>query len=89
LITEGPVIKTNILPADIIHPEEKASASVTDKEPARDALKNHMEETEKQIIAAALDECGGNVTRAAQKLGLSRKGLQLKMIKHNLRKREE
>ena len=89
LMTDGPVIKSNLLPPDIIHPEEKVSASAADKEPARDALKNHMEETEKQIIAAALDECDGNVTRAAQKLGLSRKGLQLKMIKHNLRKKEE
>jgi len=36
-----------------------------------------------------LDDCGGNVTRAAQQLGFSRKGLQLKMIKYNLRKRQE
>jgi DNA-binding protein Fis len=33
-----------------------------------------------------LDECDGNVTRAARQLGVSRKGLQLKMIKYNLRK---
>ncbi|MBP6916381.1 MAG: hypothetical protein KBB93_09805, partial [Syntrophaceae bacterium] len=33
-----------------------------------------------------LEEAGGNVTKAAQQLGLSRKGLQLKMIKYNLRK---
>jgi two-component system response regulator AtoC len=33
-----------------------------------------------------LNECGGNVTKAAAQLGLSRKGLQLKMIKYKLRK---
>ena len=33
-----------------------------------------------------LEECGGNVTRAAQQIGISRKGLQLKMIKYSLRK---
>jgi DNA-binding protein Fis len=33
-----------------------------------------------------LDECGGNVTKAAVHLGMSRKGLQLKMIKYELRK---
>jgi len=38
------------------------------------------------MLARCLEECGGNVTRAAQQLGLSRKGLQLKMIKYNLRK---
>jgi two-component system, NtrC family, response regulator AtoC len=89
LMTDGPVIKPQILPPDMVHPERDASAPATEKEPAQDALKSHLEKTEKQIIATALDECGGNVTRAAQKLGLSRKGLQLKMIKHNLRKREE
>jgi len=38
------------------------------------------------MLARCLEECGGNVTRASQQLGLSRKGLQLKMIKYNLRK---
>ena len=89
LMTDGSVIKPDILPPDIAGPEQNLSASAIVKEPVRDALKNHMEETEKQIIATCLDECDGNVTKAAQKLGLSRKGLQLKMIKHNLRKRGE
>mgnify|MGYP000695435756 CR=1 FL=1 len=48
--------------------------------PGRDVLKSHMGEMEKQIIARCLEECDGNVTRAAERLGLSRKGLQLKMI---------
>jgi DNA-binding NtrC family response regulator len=30
------------------------------------------------LIAQALDQCGGNMERAAQMLGLSRKGLFLK-----------
>lgn len=34
---------------------------------------------ERELIEKALEETGGNVTRAAEKLGLSRKGLQLKM----------
>jgi hypothetical protein len=33
----------------------------------------------------ALEETGGNVTRAAEKLGLSRKGLQLKIKELGLR----
>jgi len=38
------------------------------------------------MIIKCLEETGGNVTNAAKKMGLSRKGLQLKMIKYNLRK---
>ena len=49
-------------------------------------LKDQKEEIEKQVIVRVLGECGGNVTRAAAQLGLSRKGLQLKMIRYRLRK---
>jgi two-component system response regulator AtoC len=48
-----------------------------------------MEEMGRQIITRRLEECSGKVTRAAERLGLSRKGLQLKMIKHRLRRQEE
>ena len=37
-----------------------------------------VEHLERVLIAQALDHCGGNVERAAQMLGLSRKGLFLK-----------
>jgi len=56
------------------------------EKPFKDLMKSHMEEVEKQAIIQCLEECGGNVTKAAQRLGLSRKSLQLKMIKYNLRK---
>jgi len=76
-----------------IPPEWKSAAEVLSisqpagqKKPFKDFVKGHMEEVEKQSIIQCLDECGGNVTKAAQRLGLSRKGLQLKMIKYNLRK---
>jgi DNA-binding NtrC family response regulator len=62
------------------------SAKTGQKKPFKDFVKSHMEEVEKQTIVQCLEECGGNVTKAARRLGLSRKGLQLKMIKYNLRK---
>jgi DNA-binding protein Fis len=40
------------------------------------------------MIISVLEECGNNVTRAAKQLGLSRKGLQLKMMKYKLRRSE-
>jgi DNA-binding NtrC family response regulator len=76
-----------------IPPEWKSAAETISvsqrggqKKPFKDFVKGHMEEVEKQSIIQCLEEVGGNVTKAAQRLGLSRKGLQLKMIKYNLRK---
>jgi len=54
--------------------------------PMRERVKDQQEEIEKRAIATVLDECGGNVTKAAIQLEMSRKGLQLKMIKYDLRK---
>jgi len=44
------------------------------------------ESAERRLIRAALDATGGNVTRAAEKLGLSRRGLQLKMKMYGLQR---
>jgi DNA-binding NtrC family response regulator len=40
---------------------------------------------ERRMIRAAMDSTGGNVTRAAARLGLSRRGLQLKLKELGLR----
>ncbi len=79
LLADGPVITSDLIPPEILNNSHEV-------EPLQDVLKTHMEEMEKQIVTRCLEECEGNVTKTAQKLGLSRKGLQLKMIKHNLRK---
>jgi len=54
--------------------------------PFREIVKAQKEEIERQVIIRGLDECGGNVTKAATQLGLSRKGLQKIMIRYKLRK---
>jgi len=48
-------------------------------------MKEHLAEIERAAIASALDECGGNQTRAAQRLGISRRALIYKMEKHGLK----
>lgn len=63
-----------------------ASSGNEDKKPFKDFLRSHMEDVERQMIIRCLEESGSNVTKAAKKMGLSRKGLQIKMIKYNLRK---
>jgi transcriptional regulator with GAF, ATPase, and Fis domain len=37
------------------------------------------------MIADALHKTGGNVTRAARELGLTRRGLQLKLSRYDIR----
>ncbi|MBU2055510.1 MAG: sigma-54 dependent transcriptional regulator [Proteobacteria bacterium] len=89
LMAEGPLITMKLVPEEVVAAtgeNRRASADLPEEAAGRDVLKSHMEGMERQIIARCLEECGGNVTRAAERLGLSRKGLQLKMIKHNLRK---
>ncbi len=85
--------KTDMITMDEIPPEFRArldeasaTASISDPKPFKDFMRAHMENVEKQLIAKTLEEFEGNVTKAAKKMGLSRKGLQLKMIKYNLRK---
>ena len=62
------------------------SAEVSMEKPLKNLVKNYTEDVEKQLIIKVLEECGQNVTKTAQQLGCSRKGLQLKMIKYGLRK---
>ncbi|MGV8058218.1 MAG: helix-turn-helix domain-containing protein [Smithellaceae bacterium] len=37
-------------------------------------MRDHVENVEKQMIIKCLEECGGNVTKAAQQMGLSPRG---------------
>jgi two-component system, NtrC family, response regulator AtoC len=88
LMAGGDTITFEDIPPEWISAAEAISVSQQggQKKPFKDFVKSHMEEVEKQSIIQCLEEVGGNVTKAAQRLGLSRKGLQLKMIKYNLRK---
>lgn len=45
----------------------------------KELVRRQTQNVERGLIEKALQESGGNVTRTADKLGLSRKGLQLKM----------
>lgn len=85
--------KSRMITLEEIPPEFKADLGKEaveggdrDKKPFKDFMRTHMENVEKQMIVKCLEESGGNVTKAAKQLGLSRKGLQLKMIKYDLRK---
>jgi DNA-binding NtrC family response regulator len=52
----------------------------------KELVKRQTQSVERDLIEKALEETNGNVTRAAEKLGLSRKGLQLKIKELGLRR---
>jgi two-component system, NtrC family, response regulator AtoC len=70
----SPRLRTEALPAI-----EAGNASL------KDIVRQATSELERDLIVKALDETGGNVTRAATLLGISRKGLQNKMKEFGLR----
>jgi two-component system response regulator AtoC len=53
--------------------------------PLKEIVRQHTENLERDLITRALDETGGNVTKAARKLEISRKSLQNKMKELKLR----
>ena len=92
LFADGPKIAAKDLPDQIRQAavEAPAAASTTaDGTPAETGLKDIVRmkaaALEKDLIAKALEETGGNVTRAARLLQISRKSLQTKMKEFGLR----
>ncbi|MDD5723662.1 MAG: sigma-54 dependent transcriptional regulator [Syntrophales bacterium] len=87
LLANNDTIHYDELPTGILNPPQ---AEVVSPETApgsfKEIVKGQAEAVESHIIARVLEQCGKNVTRAADRLGISRKGLQLKMIKYGLRK---
>jgi nitrogen regulation protein NR(I) len=55
----------------------------------KDIVRQAQAELERTLIARALEETGGNVTRAAKRLQISRKSLQVKMKELGLRGTED
>ncbi|RZA08965.1 MAG: sigma-54-dependent Fis family transcriptional regulator [Proteobacteria bacterium] len=51
----------------------------------REVVRRQTQNLEKDLIEKALDEMEGNITRTAEHLGISRKGLQLKMKELGIR----
>ena len=55
----------------------------------KEIVRHAQAELEKELISRALEETGGNVTRAAKRLQISRKSLQVKMKELGLRGEDE
>lgn len=77
VLSAGPVINRDDLPADLRLPKHLANGGVT-------LLSETMANAEKLCIVNALTLSGGNRTRAAGNLGISRKNLWEKMKQHGI-----
>ncbi len=95
LFADGPVIAGASLPEALR--ERPASGtplsglgslealSATGGAPMKEIVRRAQAELERELIARALEETGHNVTRAAKRLQISRKSLQVKMKDLGLR----
>jgi DNA-binding NtrC family response regulator len=81
LLCDGPTLEIEDLPAEITSP---CAAPADSPAPLKERVRSATQKIEREAIAEALAATGGNVTQAAEQLGLSRRGLQLKMKELNI-----
>jgi arginine utilization regulatory protein len=62
--------------------------SASESQPAPKSLVEIQAEREKNVIIQALEICGGNVSKAARRMGISRQLLRYKMIKYELDRKD-
>jgi transcriptional regulator of acetoin/glycerol metabolism len=86
-MAKGGEIVMGDIPAELIEAvEEKAqTAAPGEKKSIKELIREKTGDIEKQMIVRVLEECEGNISKAARQLGLSRRGLHLKLAKYNLR----
>ena len=93
LMGEGSILTADDLPeefaAHIPSRSEVQSGTEGQDSTLKAIVRRQTQSLERDLIEKALEEMGGNVTRTAEKLGLSRKGLQLKMKELGVRRSYE
>ena len=70
--------------ADMLTPDDFMLSSTPKKGMDQDFLTHNLDEIEKSIILKVLKQYQGNITLAAQDLGLTRASLYRRMEKHGL-----
>jgi two-component system response regulator AtoC len=100
LFADGPVITAENLPESLVERTPGPSTPIAAVGPLgaiaapsgasmKEIVRQAQAELERELIARALEGTGGNVTRAAKRLQISRKSLQVKMKDLGLRGTEE
>ena len=96
LLSDEDVLDVDDLPQNVQDAGGSAGASTTGPLPGqgpppggswslKDVVKEHTRRVERHVIHQTLSETGGNVTKAAELLQISRKSLQMKMKEYGLR----
>jgi nitrogen regulation protein NR(I) len=96
LFADGPLIQASALPDSLRERTAQPPVPIAAVGPLgaiaapsgasmKEIVRQAQAELEKELIARALEETGGNVTRAAKRLQISRKSLQVKMKELGLR----
>ncbi|MBP8694864.1 MAG: sigma-54-dependent Fis family transcriptional regulator [Syntrophobacterales bacterium] len=87
LMARGETIVMGDVPAELIEAVEARTQAGTpdEKRSIKELIREKTEDIEKQMIIRVLEECEGNISKAARQLGLSRRGLHLKLAKYSLR----
>ncbi|MDB5172310.1 MAG: two component, sigma54 specific, transcriptional regulator, Fis family [Phycisphaerales bacterium] len=80
IMADGEILTEKDLPEEILAESQSAAA------PKEIPSNLTMEELEKLAITKALDQCGGNRTHAAERLGISVRTLQRKLRQYELEK---
>lgn len=76
LAGDEPVIRVEHLPADIIHsPTVQNTMAPDPTSPPADAATCRLDDARRDAVARAIDVSGGNISRAARRLGVSRSTL--------------
>jgi DNA-binding NtrC family response regulator len=78
LLAKGEVIKPEDFLAALKPGQASASLSLNGR------TKGTLDDMEKQMIISTIEECGGNLTRSSEKLGISRATLYRKMERHGI-----
>src|SRR5262245_11704121 len=87
LLSEAPVVTAELLGLPDTSPAPIGRAATPANEPSA-ALADAVGRVERAEIVEALRQTGGNVTRAAARLGISRDTLRYRMAKHGLGREE-
>ncbi|MEW6057529.1 MAG: sigma-54 dependent transcriptional regulator [Bdellovibrionota bacterium] len=89
LMSETNILRVSDLPSEVIEATATDSKETAERsdfiqayqsgESFKDIVKRQTQAVEREIIERALEQNENNITKTAEKLGLSRKGLQLKL----------
>ena len=74
-----------LVEGDVLRASDLESVAAGRKPRAAGVLRDHVGDAERDAIVAALDSCRGNQSRAARRLGISRRTLIYKLEKYGLK----